>query len=344
MIRKIFIYSFIAAIIGCTFIPGIDQLNSSSRAAEPDPGTPSCTVYVTGNPGWVNKSTSQGTLIAGGGMDNDDAMRWMISKSGGGDFVVIRTNDSAGYNDYIYSDLGGVDSVHTLVIDSRNKANSYYVRTVLRNAEAIFIAGGDQTLYYDYWNDTELEDAILYAAHTKSIPLGGTSAGAAIMGGWDYIPEDLGVISDEALDDPYHEYMNSIRPDFIQGIAYMNNVITDTHFYERDRMGRSLAFLARMIVDEGVGSYDAKAICVDEGAAVCISGSTAKVFGSYAYFLKSNGSPEICKPGSPLDWYRSKGAVKRYRVRNGQSFDLNRWSGGRLKYIYVDYGTLRNPY
>ena len=46
----------------------------------------------------------------GGGTDVDAAFKWMIEKSGGGDFVIIRADNSNGYNSYIY-DMGGINSV-----------------------------------------------------------------------------------------------------------------------------------------------------------------------------------------------------------------------------------------
>lgn len=39
----------------------------------------------------------------GGSTDVDEAFRWMIHLSGGGDFLVIRASGTDAYNDYIYS-------------------------------------------------------------------------------------------------------------------------------------------------------------------------------------------------------------------------------------------------
>ena len=55
----------------------------------------------------------------------------------------------------------------------------------IRNAEAIFIAGGDQSNYVRYWKDTPVEDAINLVA-AKPAPIGGTSAGMAILGEFVY--------------------------------------------------------------------------------------------------------------------------------------------------------------
>lgn len=39
----------------------------------------------------------------GGGTDVDAAFKWMIERSGGGNFVVIRTAGTDAYNPYIYN-------------------------------------------------------------------------------------------------------------------------------------------------------------------------------------------------------------------------------------------------
>jgi hypothetical protein len=66
--------------------------------------------YVDGDPADVTTVTAPGLLLAGGSTDQDAAMQWMIGRSGGGDFVIIRASGTDAYNPYIYSELGGVDS------------------------------------------------------------------------------------------------------------------------------------------------------------------------------------------------------------------------------------------
>ena len=50
----------------------------------------------------------------------------------------------------------------------------------IRNAEALFIAGGDQSEFVQFWKNTPVEDAINHVA-AKPAPVGGTSAGMAII-------------------------------------------------------------------------------------------------------------------------------------------------------------------
>ena len=319
-------------------------------ASEPDPGAipAGLKVYISGNPAWVVKTTTKALMLQGGGTDCDAAFLWLIGKCGGGDFVVLRADDSSGYNDWIYATLKGVDSVHTLVVNSRALADSTYVETVIKNAEAVFIAGGDQYLYYSYWKGTKLESALGYAANTKKIPVGGTSAGMHVLGGYDYIPFGTAVVSSEAQKNPYHANMNYIKNDFLGSMMYMQNVVLDTHFYERDRMGRFIAFMARVIKDYGVPYSGMKGIACDEETAVCVDESgNGRIFGTgYAFFTLGNKAVERCVSGTTLDWYGNKQAVKCWRVpgtaSGSKTFNLASWTTSSVTpfYIYIDYGKL----
>lgn len=81
----------------------------------------------------------------------DTAFEWMITRSGGGHFVIIRVDDDDLYNPYVW-DMGNTTllSVTTLVTKDRTGAVDPTVLGRLANASAIFIAGGDQNLYMDY--------------------------------------------------------------------------------------------------------------------------------------------------------------------------------------------------
>ena len=295
----------------------------------------------------VTRTTSGGMLLAGGGPDVDSALRWMITKSGGGDFVVLRAAGTASYNAYIYG-LGSVNSVETLLINSRTLANDLQVEATIREAEAVFIAGGDQANYVNFWKNSKVSDALNYLITVKKVPVGGTSAGCAILGGTYFSALSGTITSSEALDNPYNRRLTLGHSDFITQ-SYLTNVITDTHFENPDRRGRMMTFLARMnkdyrIVGRGIG--------VDESTAVCIEANgTSKVYGNgTAFFLSQNGlafQPEVCVSGSKLDWYRQRQAVKVVKITGSPAgvgtFDFTTWtdnSGSRLQYFYVNRGVL----
>jgi cyanophycinase len=303
------------------------------------------TTYFTGDSADVVTPTQSGICLMGGSTDVDSAIAWMIERSGGGDFVVIRSSGSDGYNDYIYSDLGGVNSVETIIINSKTKAKKQEVYNKIVNAEALFIAGGDQWDYVRYWKNTKTEDAINYLINTKHAPVGGTSAGCAILGRVYFSAENGTVTSSEAMKNPYRSTVILGKNDFVN-IPILDQTITDTHYDNPDRRGRHVTFLARMVQDWGL---DAKGIGLDEKTAVCIDeNNVATVFGSgTAHFLRQNGQgPEVCQPNTKLTWNRSNQAVKVYEIDGSPTgngtFNLNDWStatGGSWLYYYVDDGT-----
>lgn len=306
-------------------------------------GNSPASIGIVGSTQDVSTPTSGGTVLMGGGPDVDEAIQWMINKSGGGDFVILRASGGTGYNQYIL-DLGNANSVETLLIDSRSLANNSQVEQTIREAEALFIAGGDQWDYVNFWKDTKVEDAINYLRNTKRVPIGGTSAGCAIQGEGYYTAENGTIRSRDALRNPYNNNVTLQRNNFLDN-PYLENTITDTHYDNPDRRGRHMTFLARANVDWG---WNAKGIGVDEDTAVCIDANgKASVFGyGYAFFLKQNGSgPEVCRSGQRLDWYRGRQAVEVYKVRGNASgsryFWLDTWnsgSGGSWEFFYVDRG------
>ena len=295
----------------------------------------------------VTRTTSAGMLLAGGGPDVDAALRWMITKSGGGDFVVLRAAGTDSYNNYIYG-LGGVNSVETLLINSRTLANDSQVEATIRGAEAVFISGGDQANYVNFWKNSKVSDALNYLIKVKKVPVGGTSAGCAVLGGTYFSALSGTITSSEALDNPYNRRLTLGHNDFITQ-PYLTNVITDTHFENPDRRGRLMTFLARMnqdykVVGRGIGVDESTAVCIDENG-------TGKVYGNAtAFFLSQNGlafQPEVCISGSRLDWYRQRQAVKVVKIIGSQAgagnFDLTTWSdrgASRIQYFYVNRGVL----
>ncbi|CAF3907390.1 unnamed protein product [Rotaria magnacalcarata] len=323
------------------------SLQSLSNASERN----AASIGLIGDPNDVSTTTVGATIIVGGGQDVDEVYQWMIEKAGGGDFVVLRASGTDAYNSYIY-ELGSINSVETLLIDSRTLANNALVERTILSAEAVFIAGGDQANYVNFWKNTKVHHALNFVRNVKKIPVGGTSAGCAILGEAYFSALEGTVTSPEALSNPYMNLVTLGYKDFMNQ-PYLSNVITDSHFDNRDRHGRLVTFLARMNHDHGI---QARGIGLDESTAVCIeSNGIGKIIGSgSAYFLTQNGmdsTPETCRDGSPLDWYRYQKAVKVYKIQattdGSHTFDLNTWgsgTGGIHMYYYVRGGVLYKTY
>ncbi|MCZ8195983.1 MAG: T9SS type A sorting domain-containing protein [Flavobacterium sp.] len=280
------------------------------------------TSYFTGNTTNITTATSFGVCLMGGATENDNAMKWLLQKANGGDVVVLRSSGSNGYNNYLYSELGiPVNSVETLVITSVAGATNPYVLNKVANAEMIWFAGGDQFNYVSYFKDNALEDLLNNHINVKNAPIGGTSAGMAILGGHYFSAQNGSVTSTQAMTNPFASNVTLGNNDFLN-VPVLNNVITDTHFDNPDRKGRLMTFMARLYnsffgTNYGIACNEYVAVCIDN------EGNT-QVFGDYpnyqefAYFTVPNcisGSmPEILQPNVPLTWNVNGEAVSAYKV------------------------------
>ncbi len=256
--------------------------------------------YVTGND--TDKDVvpmGPGVILMGGGTDVDAAFQWWKPMLAGGDVVVLRTSGADGYNSYLFGDIGGCDSVETLLVTTKTLASDPYVVWTIEHAEGVFMAGGDQATYLNAWKDTPLEDALM-KTYNRGAVLGGTSAGCAVLGENMFAAYNDTVYSDEALGDPYNQYM-TMEKEFLT-IPLLKGWITDTHFVTRDRMGRLVTFLAR-IVEDG-WSKTQWGIGIDEETAI-VSGpdGVGQVLGNgAAYLVKTAGKPTQCSKGKALEY------------------------------------------
>ncbi len=287
-------------------------------------------------------SPTGGICMMGGRTESDEAMRWFLERASGGDVLVIRASGSDGYNDYFYEELGvAINSVETIVFDDRTASFEPEISEKIQQAEAIWIAGGDQFNYVQYWRDTPVDSLINLGITERNIVVGGTSAGMAILGSLYYSAAEGSVTSEEALANPYDPFVTIDTQRFIQ-VPQLQNIITDTHYEERDREGRHVVFLARALVDYGI---EARGIACDDFTAVCIEpDGTARAFGGFpefddnVFFLQmqcpdfdGNHFPEQCVPNEPLIWNRGQLAIKVYNIKGtptgAQTFDMNSFGG-----------------
>jgi cyanophycinase len=328
-----------------TFKDEVASKTNNISAAKTTP-PPTVVSYLTGDAADVTTTAAGGLLLMGGSTDVDAAIQWFLQRAGGGDVVVIRSTGADGYNQYM-KDMVTVNSVETIMIDSRAKADLASVSDKIRRAEALFIAGGDQLDYVNYWKNTATEEAINYLLNTKHVTVGGTSAGLAVLGYAYFNAQNGSALSGKVLGNPYDRTVTLGSNDFIAA-PFMQNTITDSHYTQRDRQGRHITFMARLMKDFGYGS-GIKGIGVDEETAVCIDeNGLGKVYGlNNAYFLKNTGpGAETCVSKKALTWNRGGQAVSTYKIAgsaagNG-SFNATNWtfSGGTSFYFYVNNGVL----
>ena len=129
-----------------------------------------------------------------------------------------------------------------------------------------FFRGGDQYYYYSYYNGTLMEEAMNNKFDEGGV-LAGTSAGLAILSGVIFRAENGSAYSDETLKNIYDSNI-TLTNDFIDALP---GYIFDSHFVNRGRMGRLIAFMAnyeketaKRIIGVGVDETTALGITSDK--------------------------------------------------------------------------------
>ena len=211
---------------------------------------------------------SGGLLLMGGGDRNFDAMRWFFAKAGHGHIVILRATQEGQIGEEFYREVGGILSAETFVTLDRAAAYDPRLLAALRQADGIFLSGGDQAHYVRRWRGTPVAE-LLDAHVAAGKPLGGTSAGLAMLGEKLYgCMDGKSLRSSDALAKPFG-HANSIVTDFLH-LPLLRGAITDTHFKERDRLGRLFAFVAKAQADIPAGSPSMIGLGVDESAALAV--------------------------------------------------------------------------
>ncbi|HSU17844.1 cyanophycinase [Longimicrobium sp.] len=183
-----------------------------------------------------------------------------------------------------FSDAGATH-VEFPIVDSRDRAQDAKVAEMLRDADGIFLGGGDQVHLVTTLGGSKVGRA-LAEAYTAGAVICGTSAGAAaltetILAGGE--PDQYGQMQDLHL-----------GPGF--GLLGFRAVI-DTHFTQRRRLQRLFMVIARNAELMGLG--------IDEDTAMVVRGHLGEVVGRGSVtFVDGRGvrfdNADECETGTPL--------------------------------------------
>jgi beta-aspartyl-peptidase (threonine type) len=265
--------------------------------------------FVAGDPALPRAAHTDFTLaLMGGGGSVDAAFAAIANHAGGGHIVILRAVSDDGfdpgdgnYGDSFATRWGPVSSAQTIVFHHREAAYDPRVLEALRSADGIFLAGGDQSNYLRYWKGTPVQTA-LNAHVAANRPLGGSSAGLAILGQYSYTASDGGSLESKlALNEPYNSGV-TLEGDFLH-FRWLEDIVSDTHFSQRCRLGRLIVFLARIQHDHpsaaalaGIGVDERTALLVgSDGVGRLAAGSTGG-----AWVVTLLRPPKVLKEGRPL--------------------------------------------
>ncbi len=277
--------------------------------------------YWSGNANDVRPIVLKGPVLVleGGGGDVTAGLQAAIDRIRGCtscatkiDVVVLGTSGAGDDNPY-FMKMNGVDSVLSMVITDRLSASRPDVVQDVRNAELVYFAGGDACGYIRWLKDSPVEAAVK-AVFKRGGAVGGRGAGTAIQGeiAYESCP-DQSTESSDALLDPFHAGVTLARGFFEW--PGMRGVITDTHFQQRDRLGRLLVFLARSWQGRpltGLGISEGTVALVDRKGAGIVMGAGP------VHLIAADSPPQRLERGIPLE-HRG---VSIWRFEPGETFDL----------------------
>ena len=305
----------------------------------PDPGAGTTIGGFAGTGSDATASPVRRLVLMGGGPEEDGAARRFAEAAAGGDIVVLRaTGSMTSYPDYFSAELGPSPrpaSVVTIRTDTPPLADHPSVLCRLGRAEAIWLAGGSQWDYLGRW--PRAVHVAVREATQRGVAIGGTSAGAVSLGEAAFDARHGTVTSAEALSDPADASV-SVGPSNLPQ-PELANVIVDSHFTERSREGRLLAFLGRLLAQHRTGSFIG--IGMDEGTALEIEERSYRVSsarGGAVWMYEATG-PSVVQPGRPL----SLDGIRRVRLAGGAS---GRWpfpfeEAERVQELVVEEGVVR---
>jgi cyanophycinase len=304
--------------------------------------------FVSGDPTAPRAAHTQfGLALMGGGGSVDAAFKFIADRAGHGHIVILRAvsdnsfdPDDGDYGKKFIAEWGPAASAETIVFKNRDASSDPRVVKALQNADGIFLAGGDQANYVRYWKGTPVQTA-LNAHVAANRPIGGSSAGLAVLGHYSYTAFDGGSMESKvALANPYDTGV-TLENDFMH-FKNLESIITDTHFSKRHRLGRLITFVARLQKEAdkniaGIGVDEKTALLVDsDGTARLAAGSAGR-----AWLVVPTMTAEM-NAGKPLTMRnlrlvridaKSVVDVKHHDVRN---------AGAEVK-ISLDSGKLATP-
>lgn len=152
-------------------------------------------------------------------------------------------------------------NVNVLDIKTREEANSPDNIERLRKADVVMFTGGDQLRLTSIFGGTTFHHLLLEKYENENFVISGTSAGAAASSN-NMIYQGS---SSEAL------LKGEVK--ITGGLGFINNVIIDTHFVQRGRIGRLLYACASNPINLGIGLGEDTGLLITNGQSMEAIGS-----------------------------------------------------------------------
>lgn len=231
-------------------------------------------------------------FIIGGGKRPESLVKKLIQVSGidsTGYTVILPMSssepDTSAYYGALQFKKQGIQNIAAFNFEKEVSPNAKWIDS-LKNAQLIYITGGDQRRFMDIVLNTEIHEAIK-EAYKKGATVAGTSAGAAVM-------SKKMITGDEIKHEYTGDYRTIEQENMIieEGLGLLENAIIDQHFIWRMRMNR--------LMTVAIEHPNETAIGIDESTAIIVSGNTAEVAGISQVIVIKNPNKEIIARDSLL--------------------------------------------
>jgi cyanophycinase-like exopeptidase len=236
-------------------------------------------LFLAGLSLYVNAQNGKVVLI-GGGMErsqvngwNYQLFDWIVNNAANKRVAVIGQSAGDGWLEENFVDIWGASYSKEFVINASN-ADSQQIYDSLITYHAVYMRGGDQYYYYNWYKNTKTQQAI-ESIFTNGGVVAGTSAGLHVLTEVIFTDDTgYGLFPFEAIENPTHAYM-TLHDDFL---SLVPSAYGDSHFSERGRFGRLIGIMANRQFTQ---SQTITGIGIDDLTALAIDGSgIATVFGT----------------------------------------------------------------
>ena len=154
-----------------------------------------------------------------------------------------------------------VMNVSVLNIKSREEANAPENLERLKVADVVVFTGGDQLRLTSIFGGTAFHHLLLEKYQNEEFIISGTSAGAAASS------------NNMIYQGSSHEALLKGDVKITGGLGFINNVIIDTHFVQRGRIGRLLYVCASNPINLGIGLGEDTGLLIVNGNSMEAIGS-----------------------------------------------------------------------
>lgn len=147
----------------------------------------------------------------------------------------------------------GAKNVGVLAIKSREEANAAELISRIEKADVIMFTGGDQLRLTTVLGGTAFHKLLLSKYNNEEVVITGTSAGAAACS------------NNMIYQGSAHEALLKGEVKITSGLGLINNVIFDTHFVHRGRIGRLFQAVVSNPIALGVGLGEDTGLLITHG-------------------------------------------------------------------------------